>query len=927
MVGGGFTMAGGIEANYIASWDGSNWSPLGSGMNQYGYVLTLTVYDEKLIAGGLFTMVGNKVSAYIAQWTKGGAQLVGTISGIITDASEGTPIEGATISALQFGTTIGSSQSNSNGSYSILSLPVGTYDVVVSSGNYMPDTMFTVNVQQDNTLANFALIPASSEVVLTYGFGGSNDDGWDHYGTDCTWSLVSGAYQGYASGQSVGCYSIIGDKNWTDYHFRVNVKGIEGVDKMVVFRFQDTENHYALNLRSLYQGTQEFLLSRRKNGQSQLLTIVPYPNQMGVLYHLLISIFGSRIRVYVSGTKIIDYQDIADPIMNGCVGLKIWTGDEGVDRVEFDNVGVLTPSTNYHFQPVPNGWKFANTAEIMWPASYWEQFTNYGFPYTWPGCANPKPPRRSCIASAVFPDWPLFVDVFGRDQCYIGNTPNPIAVNKWRADARPYIGSCFGFAASAILTYDNMILPGYQNSLSSADHSQENVRLINGYFIHQSGKDFKEYRCKNINNPISQTLNDINQMFNNAFEHRFICLEGYDQNGGLRGHTVNPWKLESDGNMPNIRYIYVYDSQSPKEFDKKIKVDIASNKWWYDVSGLHLSREYGLFLSPPTSQLISAPVMPGLQRSSKTRDCLALNRLNDYVEILCQSNCNHILVNTSGENIGNIGDSVFSNITDGSIIFDYDIVAAKPTGFYVPKDSYTLTISQIKDSTYYFYIFGDSVSIFYERLVSDTTEIDNIGFSPADRSFQITNTQNMNKSFSLDIIISKPDSSLSIRIDSIALQPYDSIGVALLDNGDFEIANFGLNKNYNLKMNRITPQGASELLRYQIPLRQGDWQHLLPGWNAASLDTIRILIYHDVNGMPDDSLILKDQSFNCGDANGDTKLNLLDVSYIINYLYRHGAQPDPLRSVDVNHDGKLNLLDVSYIINYLYRQGTVPECP
>jgi DNA-binding beta-propeller fold protein YncE len=67
--------------------------------------------------------------------------------------------------------------------------------------------------------------------------------------------------------------------------------------------------------------------------------------------------------------------------------------------------------------------------------------------------------------------------------------------------------------------------------------------------------------------------------------------------------------------------------------------------------------------------------------------------------------------------------------------------------------------------------------------------------------------------------------------------------------------------------------------------------------------------------------------FVCGDANGDTKVNLLDVSFIINALYRGGPQPNPVQAADVNHDGKMNLLDVSYIINHLYRGGPEPNCP
>ena len=39
--GGGFTTAGGVSANYIAKWNGSAWSPLGSGMNSWVWALTV----------------------------------------------------------------------------------------------------------------------------------------------------------------------------------------------------------------------------------------------------------------------------------------------------------------------------------------------------------------------------------------------------------------------------------------------------------------------------------------------------------------------------------------------------------------------------------------------------------------------------------------------------------------------------------------------------------------------------------------------------------------------------------------------------------------------------------------------------------------------------------------------------------------------
>ncbi|MEW5924160.1 MAG: M6 family metalloprotease domain-containing protein, partial [Candidatus Zixiibacteriota bacterium] len=65
----------------------------------------------------------------------------------------------------------------------------------------------------------------------------------------------------------------------------------------------------------------------------------------------------------------------------------------------------------------------------------------------------------------------------------------------------------------------------------------------------------------------------------------------------------------------------------------------------------------------------------------------------------------------------------------------------------------------------------------------------------------------------------------------------------------------------------------------------------------------------------------------CGDANSSGTVNLLDVTFLINYLYRGGPEPIPPQSGDANASGSLNILDVTYIINYLYRSGPEPLCP
>ena len=66
--------------------------------------------------------------------------------------------------------------------------------------------------------------------------------------------------------------------------------------------------------------------------------------------------------------------------------------------------------------------------------------------------------------------------------------------------------------------------------------------------------------------------------------------------------------------------------------------------------------------------------------------------------------------------------------------------------------------------------------------------------------------------------------------------------------------------------------------------------------------------------------------FKRGDANGDGVIDVGDVVYIINYLYRNGDPPSPMEAGDANCDGIVNVGDVVYLINYLYKGGPAPSC-
>jgi hypothetical protein len=62
----------------------------------------------------------------------------------------------------------------------------------------------------------------------------------------------------------------------------------------------------------------------------------------------------------------------------------------------------------------------------------------------------------------------------------------------------------------------------------------------------------------------------------------------------------------------------------------------------------------------------------------------------------------------------------------------------------------------------------------------------------------------------------------------------------------------------------------------------------------------------------------------CGDANGNGTINILDGTFLINYLYRQGPPPPALLAGDANGNGLVNILDVTFLIEFLYRGGTTP---
>ncbi len=107
-------------------------------------------------------------------------------------------------------------------------------------------------------------------------------------------------------------------------------------------------------------------------------------------------------------------------------------------------------------------------------------------------------------------------------------------------------------------------------------------------------------------------------------------------------------------------------------------------------------------------------------------------------------------------------------------------------------------------------------------------------------------------------------------------------------------------------------------------------QSALIGVNATGCDAEPYV----ENGYPEESVITDGMAVEfdsglaepvmAGDANSDGSINLLDLTYLINYLYKSGPPPNPFESGDINCDEAVNILDITYLINFLYKDGSDP---
>lgn len=115
----------------------------------------------------------------------------------------------------------------------------------------------------------------------------------------------------------------------------------------------------------------------------------------------------------------------------------------------------------------------------------------------------------------------------------------------------------------------------------------------------------------------------------------------------------------------------------------------------------------------------------------------------------------------------------------------------------------------------------------------------------------------------------------------------------------------GLLINVNFRVDENAPSGTSLPITFET---KEDWGH----YNSYTDSTGLILVQPPtVSGWIFTDVI-------SGDANSDGIVDVADVIYLINYLYKGKWPPNPVSLGDFNQDGEVDIADVVALINYLF---------
>jgi len=775
---------------------------------------------------------------------------------------------------------------------------------------------------------------------------------WQTLTGACSWVESGGNLSTSNSGMEQWCIQTIGDQSWRNYILEADVRGNTGVDKVLVFRIQDENNFYAVNLRSDYPspGIDQITFDKMVDGIYHADEAVEdWPSENGSWYHLKIACADNSFKIYVDGSPALEHTDTDDIYYTGGVGIACWTGYYGECDISFDNVSVADPfprieitdatgeyagefqtitgsitdmfgdpyPVNYGDFGVEDAISMQTSLVDVTPDGYFQHTVST--PAIWEGdflflfiISTPNgiirhpfifPVLPNQTPSAVMSPYTTTLQIGTVEEldnatdAYAIRTPNsslPAKLNNLVQRGAGYWNDAMGIIATSWRRQANQ---GLSKLLFSNVGAEKEKCISSGWHAGSCVKVALAY-AYNAYGTITQLTEDyINEVGNTLYENDQITECGHAQ-----------WNLASES-AEWVSVIISLDAGSWLETASSVlelisqgaETEIGSeyDEFW-DACDIGERNEGAAFLLRHfTSEFENRGVVAGMIKVFQ--EAFVIRGLSPISIIVTDQSGRKV-----GRDVNEIPRANYARI-DPDFDGDYEEIIIIPI---------------------------DSIGDIQIRIIPDSTA------SPDDSFSVIVDYTYYNEPVILienEVIENVPTIPISLSaFENLSPDSFDLVSPNLdfvEENSSIEFVWFQTadqNQNHNVLYDLIISNDSTfseSLTIYNLI----DTSYILT--DTPPSDSLNLKYYwriraHDLWGAStfSNQVYSFSISYICGDANNDDSINIFDITHIISYLYLSDPSPYPLDAADVNNDDVVNIFDITYLIAYLYLDGPDPTC-
>lgn len=526
---------------------------------------------------------------------------------------------------------------------------------------------------------------------------------------------------------------------------------------------------------------------------------------------------------------------------------------------------VLTRDSADQWEPFrfeADRWNFGNAEPNMWPDGWWSQFDYQAGadPYTvnfYP--QDPTYPFHR-TESDSFPDWPLFVQTFGEDQCYQLGSPllgfyKPSATTRWDAISDEWGGSCSGFSISSLLAFTDSsnfrtiytTMPAYTD-LVSIDTSSAVRLVINELANHWWGRQHSAYVSAVWGDSPKETLAKLKSLL--LLDDPPIGYLYIKNNNGSGAHAVVPYQVRNTVS-DNIFSIDVYDNSYPTDDAAQIEVDTSAGAgrgtwdypnwpgWGGDSSMLVMDPAGSYLLRPvwPSPSIPSRPVP-----AASAGEVRIVPALNSAVEI--------------GDGIGHrmgYRDSIAYNDIPGA---RPDIPPTgretPPYSYLLPEGTYSMTMDRFGGPASEIFVFSEAAFVHYRRTDADSSQTDRFSY---DGGFSAVNPDPAPRAVNVSmLLVGDTTNEKQFTLSGYEMAQNDSIHLSAVNGDHLRFVNAGGGSGYGLHLLTVSNSGVDKFFADGLTMDAGSAHVVSPDWN--DLHVVPIYIDNGNDGSIDDSMFV-----------------------------------------------------------------------